>query len=128
MSNNENLSQCKPPDSKKGVRKKRGAASLKGTMKEFLSMSVTDDILSGVAELMRCEGDVNFRTALTAALVKKALDGDVRAYHEIRSLVGEDTDAERLKIQNRELELKELKESPVDSGEVFEIMEAFKDA
>lgn len=112
----------------KKVRKKRGAASLKGAMKEFLAMNVTDDVLTEVVKLACCEDAVNYRTAITAALVRKALDGDVRAYHEIRSLVGEDTDAERLKIQNRELELKEQKESPTDCGAVQEILEAFKDA
>jgi len=112
----------------KKVRKKRGAVSLKGVMKEFLAMNVTDDVLTEVVKLACCEDTVNYRTAITAALVKKALDGDVRAYHEIRSLVGEDTDAERLKIQNRELELKEQKESPNDCGAVQEILEAFKDA
>lgn len=113
---------------KKGVRKKRRSASLKGAMKEFLALDVTDDVLTEFVKLACCEDAVNYRAAITAALVKKALDGDVRAYHEIRSLVGEDTDAERLKIQNRELELKEQKEAPSDSGAVYEILEAFKDA
>ncbi len=120
--------QCESTPAKKAVRKKRGATSLKGTMKEFLALNVTDDILTEVVKLTCCEDVVNYRTAITAALVKKALDGDVRAYHEIRSLVGEDTDAERLKIQNRELELKEQKEAPSDCGAVQDILEAFKDA
>ncbi len=109
------------------TRKKRQAASLKSAMKEFLALRIPNDVLSDLAPLVGGENHINYRTAITAALVKKALDGDVRAYHEIRSLVGEDTDAERLKIQNRELEIKERKEFPDDCGAVYDILEAFKD-
>lgn len=89
---------------------RRRKRNLKTAMKSVLAMPVSDiDRWNAISALGVDPADIDNQTAIVCALMSKALAGDVAAFKEIRSLLGEDNDAERLKLQKQELKLKEKK-------------------
>lgn len=89
---------------------RRRKRNLKAAMKAVLSLPVQDiDKWNAISALGVDPADIDNQTAIVCALMSKAMAGDVAAFKEIRSLLGEDNDAERLKLQKQELKLKEKK-------------------
>ena len=65
---------------------------------------------------------------VTKDTIKYRKHGDVAAAREIRSIIGEDNEAERIKIQRRELKLKEKKQEPEGSNGIMNaLIEGLKD-
>ncbi len=94
---------------KKSGEARRRKRDLKAAMNELLNMDiVSPDILDNTTE-MGITSSLDYNAAIVAALVRKAAGGDVAAFKEIRSLIGKDNDTERLKLQKRELAIKEKK-------------------
>ena len=95
---------------KKSGEVRRRKRNLKAAMKAVLSLPVQDiDKWNAISALGVDPADIDNQTAIVCALMSKAMAGDVAAFKEIRSLLGEDNDAERLKLQKQELKLKEKK-------------------
>lgn len=88
---------------------RRRKRDLKAAMNELLNMDVVcPDILDKTIE-MGVVSSLDYNAAIVAAMVRKAAGGDVAAFKEIRNLIGRDNDTERLKLQKRELAIKEKK-------------------
>ncbi len=107
----------------KGGRKsgetRRRKRDLKAAMNELLNMDVVcPDILNKTIE-MGIVSSLDYNAAIVAAMVRKATGGDVAAFKEIRNLIGKDNDTERLKLQKKELAIKEKRSGDnEESGEV----------
>lgn len=107
----------------KGGRKsgeaRRRKRDLKAAMNELLNMDVVcPDILNKTIE-MGIVSSLDYNAAIVAAMVRKAAGGDVAAFKEIRNLIGKDNDTERLKLQKKELAIKEKRNGDnEESGEV----------
>lgn len=94
---------------KKSGETRRRKATMKAAMKELLAMPVSDNDLWNTCAAMGVMPEDN-QTALLVMLYRKAaLLGDVAAFREIRNIIGEDNDAERLKLQKQDMKLKEKK-------------------
>ena len=78
---------------------------------------VSDEIYNSAAEMGVDVMDMTYQAAIIAALIKKASSGDVAAVREIRSIIGEDNDAERVKLQKKQVALQEKKLSQDIGGE-----------
>lgn len=98
---------------------RRRKRDLKAAMNELLNMDVVcPDILDKTTE-MGIVGSLDYNAAIVAAMVRKAAGGDVAAFKEIRNLIGKDNDTERLKLQKKELAIKEKRNGDnEESGEV----------
>lgn len=98
---------------------RRRKRDLKAAMNELLNMDVVcPDILDNTKE-MGVTDSMDYWAAIVAAMVRKAAGGDVAAFKEIRNLVGKDNDTERLKLQKKELAIKEKRSGDnEESGEV----------
>ena len=95
---------------KKSGEVRRRKRNLKAAMKAVLSLPVQSiDNWNAISALGVDPADIDNQTAIVCALMSKAMAGDVAAFKEIRSIIGEDNDAERLKLQKQELKLKEKK-------------------
>lgn len=70
---------------------------------------VSDEIYNSAAEMGVDVTDMTYQAAIIAALIKKASSGDVAAVREIRSIIGEDNDTERVKLQKKQLAMQEKK-------------------
>ncbi len=90
---------------------RRRKKTLKATMKAVLSLEVTDtDTWNMLSSMGIDPQDMDNQTAMAVALLRRAImAGDVAAFKEIRNLIGEDNDAERLKLQKKQLSLQEKK-------------------
>lgn len=90
---------------------RRRKASMKAVMKELLSLPVSDTKTWNQCAAMGIDPEkIDNQTAMLVALFQRAIaSGDVSAVKEILSIIGEDNDAERLKLQKQELKLKEKK-------------------
>lgn len=98
---------------KKSGEARRRKKSLKAAMEMVLALPVKDDDILGTLSAMGIETDgMDNMTAMVCALMRKAVSGDVAATKEIRSIIGEDNDAERLKLAKKELALKEKVGTP----------------
>ncbi|MDE7363094.1 MAG: hypothetical protein K2N38_14315 [Oscillospiraceae bacterium] len=104
---------------KSGVTRRR-KRDLRAAMKELLELPVTDtELWNSISTLGVDPKNINNCAALVVALFSKAARGDVAAFKEIRSLMGEDKDAERLKLQREQ-----LKNS--SDGMLSDVLEALK--
>ena len=89
---------------------RRRKRNLKAAMKSLLALPVQDiNQWNAISEMGVDSADIDNQTAIACALMSKAMAGDVAAFKEIRSLLGEDNDAERVKLRKQELKLKEKK-------------------
>ncbi len=113
---------------KKSGEVRRRKKSMKSVLTAMLNSDVvSDEIYNAAAEMGVNVMDMTYQAAILAALIKKAASGDVAAIKEIRSIIGEDNDAERLKIAKKELALKEKRVNPDDEGAASDIAAAIKD-
>lgn len=114
---------------KKSGEARRRRRDLKNTMKMLLSMPVADvEMWNALAQMGVPPENIDNHTAIVVALMQEALSGDVKAFKEIRSLLGEDTDNERLKLSQKEMKLKETKLSgDTSDGKIVELIEGLKD-
>lgn len=103
---------------KSGVTRRR-KRDLKAAMNELLNMDIVcPDILNKTIE-MGITSSLDYNAAIVAAMVRKAAGGDVAAFKEIRNLTGKDNDTERLKLQKKELAIKEKRSG--DNEEIGEV-------
>ncbi len=95
---------------------RRRKRSLKAAMEMVLSLPVRDiDIWNMLSAMGIDPSDMDNQTAMVCALMRKAQGGDVAAEKEIRSIIGADTDAERIKLQKKQLALNEKTAKPDNS-------------
>lgn len=108
---------------------RRRKRDLKSTMKTLLEMPVADnDIYNALAKMGIAPESIDNHTAVVVALMQKAMSGNVKAFKEIRNLLGEDTDNERLKLQQKEFKLKESRQDTGKTeGRIAELIEGLKD-
>lgn len=94
---------------KKSGESRRRKRDAKAIMRELLAMPVTDtEVWDSVAEMGVDSGEIDNRTAMLAVLLKKALlTGDCKTVQAVIGISGEDNDSKRLKLQKRELEIRE---------------------
>lgn len=103
---------------------RRRKRDLRAAMKELLELPVANTTLwNSIAELGIDPKNIDNRAALVAALFAKAASGDVAAFREIRNLIGEDNDTERLKLQKKLA----LEKKQGDDGMLSEVLAALKD-
>lgn len=89
---------------------RRRKRNLKAAMKSVLSLPVNNiGQWNAISALGVDPADIDNQTAIVCALMARALSGDVAAFKEIRSLIGEDNDAERVKLQKKQVALQEKK-------------------
>lgn len=89
---------------------RRRKKSMKSVLTAMLNSDVvSDEIYNAAAEMGVNVMDMTYQAAIVAALIKKAASGNVAAVKEIQSIIGEDNDAELLKLRKREMKLKEQK-------------------
>ena len=114
---------------KKSGEARRRRRDLKNTMKMLLSMSVANnEMWNALAQMGVPPENIDNHTAIVVALMQEALNGDVKAFKEIRNLIGEDTDTERLKLSQKEMKLKESKlNDDTNDGKIVELIEGLKD-
>lgn len=107
---------------------RRRKRNLKAAMKSVLSLPVNDiGQWNAISALGVDPADIDNQTAIVCALMARALSGDVAAFREIRSLIGEDNDAERVKLQKKQVALQEKKqESTGTDGKLTELIEGLK--
>lgn len=125
----EELREMRKNGGKKSGETRRRKRDLKNTMKALLEMPVTDNNLWNLLSQMGVSPEnINNHTAIAVALMREAMCGNVKAFKEIRNLLGEDNDAELLKLKKQELKLKEQKQDGADGdGRIFELIEGLKD-
>lgn len=115
---------------KKSGEVRRRKAAMKTVMKQLLSLPVQDtDTWNGLSAMGIDPDQMDNQTALLASvLVKGIKTGDFRAMQAISSLIGEDNDAELLKLKKQEMKLKEKRqESGETDGEITTLIEGLKD-
>lgn len=114
---------------KKSGEARRRRRDLKNTMKMLLSMPVANnEMWNALAQMGVPPENIDNHTAIVVALMQEALNGDVKAFKEIRNLIGEDTDTERLKLSQKEMKLKESKlNDDTNDGKIVELIEGLKD-
>lgn len=103
---------------------RRRKRDLRAAMKELLSLPVCDtDVWNMIAAMGVDPDKIDNTQALVVALFRKALiGGDVAAFKEIRSLMGEDNDTERLKLQKKQTREKNRS----DDGMLSEVLAALR--
>lgn len=108
---------------------RRRKRDLKNTLKVLLELPVSDnEVYNALAKMGIAPENIDNHTAIVVALMREALSGNVKAFQEIRSLLGEDNDNERLKLQQKEFKLKETKQDDGKSdGRIAELIEGLKD-
>ena len=129
--NERNLIVPSPEEGRKNGRKggiksgeaRRRKRDLRAAMKELLSLPVCDtDIWNMIAAMGVDPDKIDNTLALVVALFSKAARGDVAAFREIRNLMGEDNDAERLKLQKKQT----LDKNRSDDGMLSEVLAALR--
>lgn len=104
-----------------GVARRRKKA-MRDAMKELLSMPVVNNEIYNQTALMGVDPEnIDNQTAILCRLILNAQCGDVAAEREIRSIIGEDNEAARIKMQKEDLKLKKQRyngddEEIVDDG------------
>ena len=118
MLNKDNLIVPSSSEARKNGRKggiksgevRRRKKSMKSVLSAMLNADVvSDEIYNSAAELGVDVMDMTYQAAIMAALVRRAASGDVAAVREIRSIIGEDNDTERVKLQKKQLAMQEKK-------------------
>lgn len=94
-------------------------------MRQLLSLPVQDmDIWNGLAAIGIEPEQMDNQTALLAAVLARGIrTGDVKAMQAIAAVIGEDNDAERLKLQKKQA----AEKKQGDDGMLSEVLAALKD-
>lgn len=104
----EELRRMTSNGGKKSGEVRRKKKVLKERMKALLEMPVSDCNDLDKALLMGINGtEIDNETLLVVALFEQAKSGNVKAFQEIRNLIGQDNATEELKIKKKELTLRE---------------------
>lgn len=103
----------------KGGRKsgetRRRKKAMREAMKDLLSMPVVNMEVYNQTAMMGIDPEnIDNQTAVLCRLILSAQCGDVSAAREIRSIIGEDNEAARIKMQKEELKYKKQKYSVDD--------------
>ena len=81
-----------------GVSRRR-KKTLKALMKQMLAEEITDvEIYNATIAMGVSVEDMTYAAALTAAMIREGASGNVKAFREIRELVGESAEAEKVKL------------------------------
>lgn len=103
----EELRKMTSNGGKKSGEVRRKKKLLKERLKVLLELPVTNGNALDYALLLGLDNaEIDNETLLVIALFEKAKSGDVKAFQEIRNLLGQDNSSEELKIKKKELELK----------------------
>lgn len=107
---------------KKSVESRRRKKALKSLMTDLLASDITDtEIYNSTADMGYDIGDMTYGAAITAAMVRAAATGDVKAFNAIVDLIGEGSSGETVKLRKKQLALQEQKlnndeYAPADDG------------
>lgn len=98
----------------KGGRKsgetRRRKKAMRDAMKELLSMPVMNTKIYNATAMMGVEPEnIDNQAAILCSLILNAQTGNVLAAKEVRSIIGEDNETARIKLQKEEFKLKKQK-------------------
>ena len=103
---------------KKSGETRRRKKAMREAMKDLLSMPVVNMEVYNQTEMMGIDPEnIDNQTAVLCRLILSAQCGDVSAAREIRSIIGEDNEAARIKMQKEELKYKKQKYGVDDEEE-----------
>lgn len=135
--NDKNLIVPTPSEARENGRKggiksgeaRRRKRNLKAALKAVLALPVQDaNTWNALSALGVDPEDIDNQTAIVCALMSRAMAGDVAAFREIRSVIGEDNDAQRVKLQKKQVALQEKKQDGAGGdGKLAELIEGLKD-
>ena len=113
MANNENLIRLSPSEARENGRKggkasgeaRRRKAAMRDTMNRLLTMKVE---VEGLSDILRADGgESTYEEIITMAMIEKAMRGDVKAFMDIKDVLGQtsksETDLEEQKIRMEQL-------------------------
>lgn len=106
---------------------RRRKKSMRSVMRELMALPVQNMDAQNALSAMGVDPEqMDNRTALLASVLAKGIrTGDVKAALAVAAIAGEDNDAERLKLQKRELAAKE-KNRNGDDGMLSEVLAALQ--
>lgn len=106
---------------------RRRKSAMRTAMKQLLSLPVQDMGTRNALSAMGVEPEqMDNQTALLASVLAKGIrTGDFKTLLAVAAIAGEDNDAERLKLQKRELAAKE-KNRNGDDGMLSDVLSALK--
>lgn len=121
-------------EEKKNISAKGGKASgearrRKKNLKQVISAALECPATSAEAKKLfkqfNIKKSADNQNAIVLGLINEAINGNVQAFKEIRNLIGEDNDTERLKLQKREFKCNHEKHD--NSEQLSKIYEALEE-
>lgn len=114
---------------KKSAEVRRRKKSLKEAMRAALSLPVSNtESWNALAKFGIAPESIDNQNAIVVAMVIEAMSGNVKAFNAIRNVIGEDNDTEHLKLQQKELKMKEAKQDGTSGdGKLSELIKGLKD-
>ena len=123
MANNENLipfnkrteseqRKIRSAGGKASGESRRRKADMRSTMNRLLTMKVD---VEGLSDILREDGgESTYEEIITMAMIQQAAMGNVKAFHEIKEIVGQtDKSDDELKNLNADTELKQARKQAV---------------
>lgn len=124
MANYENIKDAnsnRTPSERREIAKIAGKASgearrrkadMRSTMNRLLTMKVE---VEGLSDILRADGvESTYEEIITMAMIHQAAMGNVKAFHEIKEIVGQtDKSDDELKNLNADTELKQARKQAV---------------
>ncbi|MGN0357101.1 MAG: hypothetical protein ACI4E0_04695 [Blautia sp.] len=123
MANNENLipfnkrteseqRKIRSAGGKASGESRRRKADMRSTMNRLLTMKVE---VEGLSDILRTDGcESTYEEIITMAMIQQAAMGNVKAFHEIKEIVGQtDKSDDELKNLNADTELKQARKQAV---------------
>lgn len=124
MANYENIKDAnsnRTPSERREIAKIAGKASgearrrkadMRSTMNRLLTMKVE---VEGLSDILRADGgESTYEEIITMAMIQQAAMGNVKAFHEIKEIVGQtDKSDDELKNLNADTELKQARKRVV---------------
>lgn len=91
---------------------RRRKADMRSTMNRLLTMKVE---VEGLSDILRADGvESTYEEIITMAMIQQAALGNVKAFHEIKEIVGQtDKSDDELKNLNADTELKQARKQAV---------------
>ena len=104
------LREMRKNGGKKSGETRRRKKAMRDAMKELLSMPVMNTKIYNATAMMGVEPEnIDNQAAILCSLILNAQTGNVLAAREIRSIIGEDNETARIKMQKEEFKLKKQK-------------------
>ena len=123
MANNENLipfnkrteseqRKIRSAGGKASGESRRRKADMRSTMNRLLTIKVD---VEGLSDILRADGgESTYEEIITMAMIQQAAMGNVKAFHEIKEIVGQtDKSDDELKNLNADTELKQARKQAV---------------